>query len=302
MRKMFGYPLKEIRNKPVRMFFPDDHAFEALERKSRPVLLLGKIHEQEIQLRCKNGGTMWCHIRGAAIDPEKPDGDSIWVILDIEHIKQTEQQLELLNRELGERVIEETRKNIEQERILTHQARLAAMGEMIGNIAHQWRQPLNTLGLVVQNIAEDYRDGLLEQTMLDEYRDTAINTVHKMSCTIDDFRNFFQPNRKKERFDLQKPIREAYNLIEASMKNNSIAVTIDCPDDLTAFFPTTCPVHANPCGGKQYDGYAKIDSLACATTAAHRCASSTLHLQEETCTAIFCRNTGQATPNRGRYE
>ncbi len=238
LKKMFGYPLREIRNKSAQLFFPDDDAFAELDKKAHPVLARGRFFEQEIRLRHKNGEVFWCHVRGAAMDSANPDAGSIWVILDIERIKQSEQKFQQLNRELGKRVIEETHKNVEQERILTHQARLAAMGEMIGNIAHQWRQPLNTLGLVVQNIAEDYRDGLLDQSSLDEYRDTAINTVHKMSCTIDDFRNFFQPNRHKERFDLQKPIREAYHLIEASMKNNSIAVTIDCPDDLTAWgFP-----------------------------------------------------------------
>jgi PAS domain S-box-containing protein len=238
MKKMFGYQLREIRNKSAQMFFPDDDAFAELDKKAHPVLTRGRIFEEEMRLRHKNGETFWCHMRGAAIDSDNPDEGSIWVLLNIDKMKKTEQEFQQLNRELGKRVIEETRKNVEQERILTHQARLAAMGEMIGNIAHQWRQPLNTLGLVVQNIAEDYRDGLLDQATLDEYRDTAINTVRKMSCTIDDFRNFFQPNRKKEHFNLQNPIHEAYKLIEASLKNNNIAVTIDCPDDLTAWgFP-----------------------------------------------------------------
>ena len=238
MRKMFGYQLREVRNKPVQLFMPEDNDFARLDERARPVLARGRIFEEELRLRHKNGETLWCHLRGAAMDSNNPEEGSIWVVLDIDRMKKTEQEFQKLNQELGKRVIDETRKNIEQERILTHQARLAAMGEMIGNIAHQWRQPLNTLGLVVQNIAEDYRDGLLDQATLDEYRDTAINTVHKMSCTIDDFRNFFQPNRKKESFNLQKPIREAYNLIEASLKNNSIAVTIDCPDGLAAWgFP-----------------------------------------------------------------
>lgn len=235
MKKMFGYQAREVRNKSSRLIFPDDASYEGVGQLGYPLLVQGKTYEQECQLRRKNGEIFWCHLRGSAIDPDDMSKGSIWVILNIDHLKQTERELQELNQALEERVATETRKNIEQERLLTHQARHAAMGEMIGNIAHQWRQPLNTLGLVVQNIAIDYQDGLLNQNSLTEYKNTAIDTIQKMSRTIDDFRNFFQPNRREERFSLSKPIQEALSLIDASMKNNAISVTVDCPEDLVVF-------------------------------------------------------------------
>ncbi len=235
MKETFGYQIKEIRNKSTRLVYPDDASFEAMGQSAYPLLTQGLTFEQECRLRRKNGETFWCHLRGAAINPEDPSAGSIWVVVNIDHLKKTEQELQELNLSLEEKIAEETRKNLEQERLLTHQARHAAMGEMIGNIAHQWRQPLNTLGLLVQNIDFDYQEGYLTQEALTEYKNTALQTVRKMSQTIDDFRNFFQPNRVEKSFNLIHPIQEAMNLLAASLKNNAISVTIECPENLAAF-------------------------------------------------------------------
>ncbi len=88
-------------------------------------------------------------------------------------------------------------KNTEKDRILVHQSKLAAMGEMLGNIAHQWRQPLNNINLLTHFIRDSY--GQLSKNELDNIiKDTKVQ-IDYMSQTIDDFRNFYQPNKDKKR-------------------------------------------------------------------------------------------------------
>ena len=66
------------------------------------------------------------------------------------------------------------------------------MGEMMGNIAHQWRQPLNTLGLIIQKIAFTYNKGSLTDEVMKTSLSKSINIIMQMSNTIDDFKNFFE--------------------------------------------------------------------------------------------------------------
>ncbi|MFZ3017781.1 MAG: ATP-binding protein [Gallionella sp.] len=144
-------------------------------------------------------------------------------------------QLKTVNTSLEQRVDEQTQQNIEKERLLIQQSRSAAMGEMISNIAHQWRQPLSTLGLVVQNIMLDYRENELNRESLEKYVDTAQQCVTQMSETIDDFRNFFRPDKAKVRFNLHQAVSDSLQLLEATLKNNNIQVAMGKDLGLEAF-------------------------------------------------------------------
>lgn len=155
------------------------------------------------------------------------------VNLDLE-IKVTErtQELDELNRTLDQRVREEIAKRKEQEQLLIHQSRLAAMGEMIGAIAHQWRQPLNALSLVLQNIQIQYRVGQLSEASMQVMQDKAQQLILRMSQTIDEFRNFFKPSKQAEAFDLAHAIQAAADILEGMLKNHNIQLDIDCPADI----------------------------------------------------------------------
>lgn len=150
-------------------------------------------------------------------------------------LSETLQKLQFVNTSLEERVIEQTHQNIEKERLLIQQSRSAAMGEMISNIAHQWRQPLSTLGLVVQNILLDFRESRLNREALEEYVDTAQQCVTSMSETIDDFRNFFRPDKVKVTFNLHDAVAESLRLLEATLKSNKIQVSISEDRKLQAY-------------------------------------------------------------------
>jgi signal transduction histidine kinase len=137
-------------------------------------------------------------------------------------LAQKTQQLEILNRSLDQRVKEESEKSRKNERLLIQQSRQAAMGEMIGNIAHQWRQPLNALGLILQNIYFTYQMDELNDEFMEKSIDKGKKLTTSMSKTIDDFRDFFKPNKLKEDFNISQTIKNTIELIEASYHNNNI--------------------------------------------------------------------------------
>ena len=137
----------------------------------------------------------------------------------------------IINETLEKRVLEETLKQKEQEQLLIQQTRLAAMGEMIGNIAHQWRQPLNALGLVFQNLKFSYDIGELNDEVMNRTVGKADMLTKSMSKTIDDFRNFFRPNKAKEYFDINKSVLDAIDLVESTFEHHNIKLEKDFKEE-----------------------------------------------------------------------
>jgi len=119
----------------------------------------------------------------------------------------------------------------EKEQMLIQQNRLAAMGEMIGNIAHQWRQPLNLLGLTAQQLLMFYDMGGFNRTFLAENVDSSMALIQHMSQTIDDFRNFFKPDKERVFFRVQEAISSTLSLMEGSLQSPRINVKIVAQDD-----------------------------------------------------------------------
>ncbi|HEY3307315.1 MAG TPA: PAS domain S-box protein [Desulfuromonadaceae bacterium] len=136
-----------------------------------------------------------------------------------------------LQAEINERLrtMEELR---QKDRIMMQQSRLAAMGEMVGNIAHQWRQPLNTLGLIVQRLPFFYEAGGFNKEFLDGSTSEAMNLIQHMSKTIDDFRGFFKTDKERITFELNKVIQQTVSLIEGSVKDEQITISVNCEENL----------------------------------------------------------------------
>ncbi len=140
--------------------------------------------------------------------------------------------LRQLNASLEQRVLEETEKNLQKERLLIQQSRLAAMGEMIGNIAHQWRQPLNALGLVLANIEDaDHMQQLNPEYLQDLVR-TGEGLIQQMSSTIDDFRHFFRPQKQPEPFSAVAAIEETLTLVSPGFVNHQIELRREMGEDI----------------------------------------------------------------------
>ncbi len=133
---------------------------------------------------------------------------------------------------MQERVDKAVRERTEQSKLLIQQSKLASMGEMIGNIAHQWRQPLNALGLILQKLELFSSRGKLTDEMLKENVHKANTIINRMSSTIDDFRDFFKPDRQKEHFDLTTVIHDVMNLFEAGLGEADISVSIQIEEPI----------------------------------------------------------------------
>lgn len=137
-----------------------------------------------------------------------------------------ESELNALNKDLQQKVDEETAKRLRHEHLLVQQSKMAAMGEMIGAIAHQWRQPLNNVSLQAQEIEDilEYEGGDPKQLL--NVKETLIKSVKFMSQTIEDFRNFFKPSREKELFMACESAEEVFRLIAAQAKSHGITLYV----------------------------------------------------------------------------
>ncbi len=115
----------------------------------------------------------------------------------------------------------------DKEQALIDQSRQAAMGAMIDNIAHQWRQPLNSLGITIQKLLL-YRDrGEIDQHQLRQSVGNSMDLIRHMSQTIDDFRDFFRPNREKTEFDARASIGKTLSLLAATFEAQHIEVAFE---------------------------------------------------------------------------
>jgi C4-dicarboxylate-specific signal transduction histidine kinase len=140
------------------------------------------------------------------------------------HVKQT--QLEALNRTLETRVQEELLRNREKDAMLIQQSRLAAMGEMISNISHQWRQPLNELGIMIQMLRVDFGESQLDEARVTEFSTTCMGIIQHMSQTIDTFRDFFKKDKPTTVFEVSAAINRAIDLVQASFRAVGIKLTL----------------------------------------------------------------------------
>ena len=140
-----------------------------------------------------------------------------------------------LNIELEIRVEDEIKKQKAQEEILIHQSRSAEIGEMINNIAHQWRQPLNNLSLTIQNIGFKYENDVLTKEELNETIDKSKMIINSMSNTIDTFRNFFEPTKNKNLFKVEHSIENTLEILSSTLRFYNIEVVKEIIHDVEIY-------------------------------------------------------------------
>ena len=147
-------------------------------------------------------------------------------------VKQKTQELEELNKHLENRIYDEVQKNREQEQLLIQKSKFIALGEMISNIAHQWRQPLSQLSAILMSLKFKYNLGKLDSSYMNNKSKEAENILNYMSKTIDDFREFFMPKRDKKEFFIKDAVESVINIIGSSAKEKNIKINIDIPKEI----------------------------------------------------------------------
>ena len=145
-------------------------------------------------------------------------------------------RLKIMNKKLATRIKKELDKHQEKDRILAQQQKMVAMGQMIENIAHQWRQPLSVISTSASGLKLKKQLNILEDEELIKSIDKIVDTAKYLSDTIDDFRYFFKPQKDKTKFSLAKNIEKSLSFLEATLKENSIKVEFDYEDiDIIAY-------------------------------------------------------------------
>ena len=210
------------------LIHPDDidRAFEAISRH-----LEGKTanYSAEFRFKKKDGGWMWLANFGRVYE-KNAEGVPLRFIgltLDITRKKETELALEKLNRELEKRVILETAKRMDQEKLIAQQAKMALMGEMIGIITHQWKQPLSVLSILSDDLQESYAFGELDNAYLDEYHLKVSKQLDFMGQTIDSFRTFLLPSKERKPFRVTEAVKETVGLLERMFRSKGIHIGLD---------------------------------------------------------------------------
>ncbi len=115
---------------------------------------------------------------------------------------------------------------------LEDQSKLAAMGEMIGNIAHQWRQPLSVITTAISGVSIKNEMGVLESKDINLTKDVIIKQANYLSTTIENFRNFIKEDKKVKPISLKDVLQNTISLVSASLQNNFIRLVVDFDDDL----------------------------------------------------------------------
>jgi PAS domain S-box-containing protein len=209
--------------------------------------LVGQLGEESLEVICfRDGRVFEWYSRPQCVDNEIVG--RVWSFRDITDRKRDEDALreseallrrkkgllEELNSTLEKRVQEEVAKNREKDMILIHQNRQAALGEILEHIAHQWKQPLNILNLIMYDMEYTHSRGELTDEQVSKTMDKVTALTENMSQTINIFRDFYKPDREKTLFSIRESIDSALSFIMPALRYDSIEVELDADPELSA--------------------------------------------------------------------
>jgi PAS domain S-box-containing protein len=201
-----GYTKKELLGSPHNIVRHPDMPKSIFENMWKTIQS-GKVWHGEIKNMKKNGEYYWVD---ATIEPRF---DLNGRIIGYDAIRQ-----DITSKKLVQ----------EQQSVLIEQSKSAAMGEMISMIAHQWRQPLQAVSILVQKLSvTKMLEGEISDELLDQVVDDVAKQLDYMSKTIDDFRDFFRPDKAKEFIKVSLLIEKAKDFLQYMMKTDSISFKLE---------------------------------------------------------------------------
>lgn len=225
---------------------PDD--MEQVHKDIQEQLKNDNHYSVEFRLKKADGSWIWIEGRGKSVLSDS-NGNPIKMVgthADITAIKEYEKSLEQevksktkelneLNLNLEKRIIEEVERNRQKDILLQQQTRLAAIGEMMGNIAHQWRQPLSAITAAISGLKLKEEFNVLEPKDIIEANDSIMKSAAFLSKTIDNFRNFFTKSNSEKDFLVIDSIQDTLDIIKASYENHFIKVNLNLDDSISYF-------------------------------------------------------------------
>ncbi|WP_419782936.1 cache domain-containing protein [Malaciobacter marinus] len=134
------------------------------------------------------------------------------------------------------KIEEQIQTNRQKDNLIAYQSKMATMGEMIGNIAHQWRQPLSSISTAATGVKMQKEIGVLTDDFEIKSLDSINNNVQYLSKTIDDFRNFFKNNKTRKEFNIQDSFEKTFKLVSAQYKNKDIELISNIEDVVLCSF------------------------------------------------------------------
>jgi C4-dicarboxylate-specific signal transduction histidine kinase len=144
---------------------------------------------------------------------------------------QNKHELFEYKKHLEQRVEEEVEKRQAQEKVLVQQSKLAAMGEMMDAVAHQWKQPINIMSMHVEYLEYDFEDGILDLEKIHEFQSNFNQQKNHMLETLEEFRSFFRPNKATSPFLIEKSLNSIMVLIRDEFVNNKISIELSVEND-----------------------------------------------------------------------
>lgn len=194
---------------------------------------------KEVEIMAKGDDQRWIQIETTATN-YKGESVRMLVFTDIteekinrDRLDETTQKLQQFNNDLERRVRKEVEKNRNKEQMMLQQSRFAQMGEMLGMIAHQWRQPLNAISATAINIRLDNRLGDLDSQAVEKHAAFIETQTGMMSETINDFMNLFKPVKEKQDVRITEVVDAVNKIIGAQMRNRDITIITEIPDTLS---------------------------------------------------------------------